>query len=347
MSSDAAYRPHGGRQRPALGRGPAPDGRAGTGGNVLIITADQFRASAMSCTGGSAVVRTPALDRLAADGVRFSRHYTQGTPCHPGRASLHTGMYAMNSRAVGNHTPIDSRFTNWALELRKLGYDPTLVGYSDHPNDPRTIHHRDPVFQTNDGGPLPGITPYLPWQFMADKPQAWANWLRTLGYDVDDSVWDYAPVPGGPGEREDPDTLAAGHSNPAFYAAEHSDTAFCVGKALECIETVAGRQPWALHLSLLRPHPPWLAPEPYNRMYHPDELEPPHRHPDGPEAERAVHPYLKMAISEQQPAEATERSAKAVYYGLCSEVDDQLGRLFERLKQIGEYEKTLIIFTAE
>jgi arylsulfatase A-like enzyme len=72
-------------------------------------------------------VRTPALDSLAAEGTRFARHYTQGTPCHPGRASLHTGMYAMNSHAVGNNTPIDARFTNWALELRKLGYDPTLV----------------------------------------------------------------------------------------------------------------------------------------------------------------------------------------------------------------------------
>jgi arylsulfatase A-like enzyme len=160
-------------------------------------------------------------------------------------------------------------------------------------------------------------------------------------------VWDAAPSPGGAGEREDPDALAAGYSNPAFYSAEHSDTAFLVGKTLECVETVAGRQPWALHLSLLRPHPPWLAPEPYNRMYHPDELEPPQRSPEGVEAERATHPYLDMAISSRQPDEQAERRGKAVYYGLCSEVDSQLGRLFERLKEIGEYEKTLIIFTAD
>lgn len=103
MPSDPAYKPHGGRERPALGRGPAPDGRSGTGGNVLLITADQFRASALSCAGSGAAVRTPALDKLAAEGVRFGRHYTQGTPCHPGRASLHTGMYAMNSRQVHTH----------------------------------------------------------------------------------------------------------------------------------------------------------------------------------------------------------------------------------------------------
>ena len=61
------------------------------------------------------------------------------------------------------------------------------------------------------------------------------------GYDVPDSVWDAAPSPGGAGEHEDPDALAAGYSNPAFYSAEHSDTAFLVEKTLECVETVAGR----------------------------------------------------------------------------------------------------------
>ena len=274
MPVSPAYRPHGGREQPVLGAGPAPDGRPGTGGNVLLITADQFRASSLSCADSPAVVQTPALDALAADGVRFARHYTQGTPCHPGRASLHTGMYMMNSRAVGNNTPIDSRFTNWAIELRKLGYDPTLLGYSDHPNDPRSIQHRDPVFQTNDGGPMPGVTPYLPWHFMADKPQAWAAWLRSLGYEVPDAVWDAAPGPGTPtrmsaGEAEGAEAVAAGYPRPAFYKAEHSDTAFLVNKSCEFVETVAGRQPWALHLSLLRPHPPWLAPEPYNAMYHP------------------------------------------------------------------------------
>ena len=204
------------------------------------------------------------------------------------------------------------------------------------------IDKRDPVFQTNDGGPLPGITSYIPWQFMADKPQAWAHWLTTLGYDVPDSVWDAAPDPGGPGETSDPEVVAAGFSNPAFYKAEHSDTAFLVNKALECVETVAVRQPWSIHLSLLRPHPPWLAPEPYNKDL-PRVVDPFHRSdegPDeGPDEERAVHPYLDMAVAgaERQPDEDKEKRAKAVYYGLCSEVDAQLGRLFDRLKEIGEY----------
>jgi hypothetical protein len=64
MPADPTFRPHGGRQRPTLGAGPAPDGRPGSGGNVLLITADQFRASALSCSGGPAVVRTSTLRLL-------------------------------------------------------------------------------------------------------------------------------------------------------------------------------------------------------------------------------------------------------------------------------------------
>jgi len=59
--------------------------------NVLLVTLDQFRADCMSVA-GHPVVRTPNLDRLARDGTRLARHYSQSAPCSPGRASLYTGM---------------------------------------------------------------------------------------------------------------------------------------------------------------------------------------------------------------------------------------------------------------
>ena len=72
--------------------------------NVLLITCDQWRADALGCA-GHPVVRTPAMDRLAAEGVRFACHYTQAAPCGPARSSLYTGMYQMNTRAVSNGSP--------------------------------------------------------------------------------------------------------------------------------------------------------------------------------------------------------------------------------------------------
>ena len=73
--------------------------------NVLLVTLDQFRGDCLSAA-GHPVVRTPNLDRLAAQGVRLSRHYSQASPCSPGRACLYTGSYQLNNRVVANGTPL-------------------------------------------------------------------------------------------------------------------------------------------------------------------------------------------------------------------------------------------------
>ena len=98
--------------------------------NVLFITVDQWRGDCLSIL-GHPTLKTPHLVALAADGVLFRNHYAQCVPCGPSRASLLTGMYMMNHRSVRNGTPLDARFTNLALEARKLGYDPGLIGYTD------------------------------------------------------------------------------------------------------------------------------------------------------------------------------------------------------------------------
>ncbi len=97
---------------------------------MLFITLDQFRADSLSCA-GHPLVRTPRLDALAAEGVRFARHYSQAAPCAPGRAALYTGTYQMNNRVVANGTPLDSRLDTIALMAQRGGYDPVMWGYTD------------------------------------------------------------------------------------------------------------------------------------------------------------------------------------------------------------------------
>ena len=73
--------------------------------NVLFITLDQFRGDAYGAA-GHPLVRSPTLDRIAREGVRLSRHYSQAAPCSPGRAAIYTGTYQMNNRVVANGTPL-------------------------------------------------------------------------------------------------------------------------------------------------------------------------------------------------------------------------------------------------
>jgi arylsulfatase A-like enzyme len=308
--------------------------------NILLITADQWRGECLSAL-GHPTVRTPHLDALAADGMLFARHYAQAAPCGPSRASLHTGMYLMNHRSGTNGTPLDARHTNWALELRRLGYDPVLFGYTDTSQDPRELDRDDPLLRTYEG-PLPGIRPLL---MMGLMPEQWAEWLRPKGYEIPDFTYALYTQKRDQPEFEDGGTEPA----PLRIPAEHHDTAFMVGELIDYLRD-CGDAPWCAHLSLLRPHPPWVAPEPYNRLYPPDEL-PGFVRADSVEEEALQHPWLAFELSRQGSRapddERRLRRLKASYYGLMSEVDDQLGRLLVFLRESGQYERTLILFTSD
>jgi arylsulfatase A-like enzyme len=305
--------------------------------NLLFVTADQWRGDCMT---GHPVVRTPHLDALAAEGVRFRNHFAQAAPCGPSRASMHTGMYLQNHRSGTNGTPLDARHTNWALELRSRGHDPVLFGYTDTSQDPRTLPVDDPRL-TSYEGLLPGIRPVVE---MGTYPYAWADWLAERGYPKpDDSIELYT-------RKADVTEWEHGGPAPAPLAipAEHHDTAFMVGSVIEYLRE-QGDAPWCVHLSLLRPHPPWIAPSPYNERY--DPAAPPgfHRAPSR-EEEAAQHPWLAYQLGRpgaRSPDEPRLRRLRASYWGLMSEVDDQLGRLLGFLKQSGHWDDTLVVFTSD
>lgn len=307
--------------------------------NILFITADQWRGDCLSAL-GHPQVKTPNLDALAAEGVLFRNHFANAVPCGPSRASLHTGMYLQNHRSGTNGTPLDARHTNWAKEAAKLGYDPVLFGYTDIANDPRELEDDSPWLRTYEG-PLPGIRPVC---MMGTWPMPWAHYLKENGYEVPDDIrFAYAHREPGP-DYED----GAAEPKPLAYPQKDDDTAFLVNRTIDYIREATG--PWITHLSILRPHPPFVAPEPYNAMFDPETV-PGFTRLSSPVEEAAQHPWLAHQLSKKlfrAPAnEKRLRRLKAVYYGLMSEVDHEIGRLIHFLKEQGKWENTVIIFTSD
>ncbi len=306
--------------------------------NILFITADQWRGECLSCLGHR--VQTPNLDKLAREAVLFTRHYANAVPCGPSRASLHTGMYLQNHRSGTNGTPLDARHTNWAMEMRRHGHDPVLFGYTDTANDPREFDADDPVLRSYEG-PLPGIRPEI---YMGTFPDAWADWLRDKGYDIPDPTWKLYTRKQNVPEYEDGGTFPA----PLAIPAEHHDTWFMVDRTMDYIRQAAG--PWCVHLSLLRPHPPWVAPEPYNEMYPAAALDDFIRQPDA-DAEARQHPFLARFLDHHHTRAPLDTNKllrlKSSYFGLMTEVDHNLGRLFRFLQKAGYWDNTLIIFTSD
>lgn len=288
--------------------------------NVLLITLDQFRADCLS-SAGHPVVRTPNLDRLAAAGVSLRRHHSQAAPCAPGRAALYTGTYQFNNRVVANGTPLDVRFDNVALAARRAGFTPTLFGYTDQGVDPRTVADRTDPRLSYYHGILPGFEVELN---LSGPFTPWMDWLRGFGHVVPTD--DYEAVAGEP-------------SRPA----EHSMAAFTTDRLISWIERQDG--PWFAHASYFRPHPPYAAAGHWADAYDPAEVglpvppvEADRRHP--------LHEGL-LAVTGAPTDEAQLRHMRAQYFGMISEIDDQLGRLWDALVRLGHWDDTFIVVTAD
>ena len=275
--------------------------------NVLLIVVDQWRGDCLPVL-GHPCLKTPNLDALCAEGVTFRNHYTQCVPCGPGRASLLTGMYMMNHRAVQNTIPLDARHSNLALETRKLGYDPVLVGYTTTTPDPRTAAFDDPRF-TVLGDLMDGWRPVGAFE---PRKEGYFGWVAHNGF----------PVPAVPDDIWLPRERAAGDigavRKPSTIPAELSDTAWFTERALTYL---AGNRdlPWLLHLGYYRPHPPFIAPEPYHAMYDPDDMPAPVRGPSW-HAEAEQHPLLDFYL-QNNPRKSFFQNGE----GLGCEMDEREG----------------------
>ena len=144
------------------------------------------------------------------------------------------------------------------------------------------------------------------------------------------------------------------------YSKDETPAAFLAGEFIRWLGEQERATPWFAHVSFLSPHPPFIVPEPYNTMYDAS---------DGPafdrastsDAEASVHPFLAYELSRQRQDnflpgaggrvtdwdEDAFRKIRAIYYGMVSEVDAQLGNVLSALRLAGMWENTIIILTSD
>ncbi len=310
--------------------------------NVLFVTLDQWRGDCLSAL-GHPVVETPTLDALAGRGVLFANHWANAAPCGPSRACLYTGTYQHRNRSILNGTPLDARFTNVALLARAAGYDPVLFGYTDTSVDPRTVPPGDPRLFSYEGV-LPGFRALVedPWE---QGSPAWGRWLAARGVDVPSNPHElYEPMEGFPGADDHGSTWA-----PARFPTELSQTNFLRQAVVDWLEQ-HGDEPFFVHASFIRPHPPRRNPLGYHDLYAAEAVGPFVGCPT-PEEEAALHPLSALAMGlpwVRAPHDERERrQVRATYYGAQREVDDGLAPLFDYLTRSGLAGSTLVVLTSD
>jgi arylsulfatase A-like enzyme len=321
--------------------------------NVLWIMCDQLRYDYLGCT-GHRTIRTPNIDALAKRGVLFSRAYVQSPICGPSRMSFYTGRYMRSHGSHWNGWPLRVGEPTLGDHLKAIGVRNVLVGKTHmapdiegmkrlgiQPDSIIGVHVAQCGFEPYErddglhptGRPRPRYDQYLREHgFEAENP--WEHWANS-GEAADGSLengW-----------------LLAHADKAARVPDEHSETPYMVRRAMDFIAEAEGdNRPWCLHLSLIKPHWPYIAPEPYASMYTPADVQPAIRS----ERERQnPHPvfgaYMDMRYSRNMARDEARERVIPTYMGLITQIDDQMGVLMRFLDERGLTDTTTIVFTSD
>lgn len=279
--------------------------------NILFICSDQHAYK----YGGFAdhpYVKTPNLDQLAQEGVIFNAAYSGAPVCTPGRASLMTGMYASDVGSYGNSTVWDGTYPVWGTYFKKNGYYTQAFGKLDL-DDNLPMGFETTAFD-NGHRHHPDIT---------------SLFRMPLGYRV--------------GEREKVDGRVRNLS-PKDHDIKITQ------EALKFLNKKAGQlnKPWVLYLGYLKPHPPFAALGKYYNEYYPDKVDMPKVTNEELENLSLVYQDLRHFKRIATPiSEDRIRKARAAYYGMISELDENIGKVIQALKENGDYDNTIIIYTSD
>lgn len=284
--------------------------------NVLFLCSDQHARSALGCY-GHPLVRTPNLDRLAAAGTRFQTAYTCSPICMPARASLATGMYVHQHRYWDSAEPYDGGIPGWAHRVRDAGGRTAAIG---------KLHYRSN--EDDNGFDTETLTMHMPGE-------GWTPGLlrgRT------------PPAKSNPAFAEE---IGWGESDYTHYDRSIADAA-C--QWLEGATSNDRNAQWALFVSFVCPHNPFIAPTEFKALYPPEQVGLPlrYRENDRPRRHRietAIEHCFdcdRYFTSDQQII-----TARAAYFGLCTFVDQQIGRVLAALHETGQDDRTTIIYTSD
>ena len=287
--------------------------------NVLFIIADDLNCYLSSY--GHYLARTPNLDRLAAEGLKFENAYCNYPICGPSRASMMTGLYPDQNNVKANAVLIRDRVpdvTTMTQVFMNNGYNATRIGKIYHYNNPSDIG-------------TPGH----------DDPDSWSLTINPRGRDKDEEDKIFSLVPG---------SFGAVLSWLAADGADEEQTdGMVTSEAISKLSEYAfAKEPFFLAVGFYKPHTPYVAPKKYFDLY-PRELINVPQVPDGyletlPEPARMI---LTQRKNQLNLPDSTIISAIQAYLATISFMDAQLGRLLDALEETGLKDNTIVLFTSD
>ncbi len=335
--------------------------------NLLFITSDQQHYSTLGVINDR--IRTPALDRLCREGTRFDRAYCVNPTCTPTRASWITGLYPSQHGAWSLGTKLFEDVPTVGDALTELGYATSLVGKAHF--QPLATRYgmasiecqpvlRDLDFWRHFHGPWYGFRHVETARMHGCEThtgQHYALWMEEKGLKNWREYFEDWPI-----NREKAAALRANRH--WALPEEFHYTRWTGERTIAQIEQAAAEQrPFLAWASFHDPHPPYIVSEPWASLYRPADMEPGHL----VAGEHAANPLHFRKTQERDPQYWQEarrgeaihgghshlhdveelRRDMAVYYGMTSFMDQEIGRILAALDRLGLAENTLVVFTTD
>ncbi|OGG56034.1 MAG: hypothetical protein A3F84_16065 [Candidatus Handelsmanbacteria bacterium RIFCSPLOWO2_12_FULL_64_10] len=284
--------------------------------NLLLIMSDQHNPHVLGCA-GDRVIRTPHLDRLAGQGVRFSSAYCGSPLCAPSRMTFLTSRRCSDIGVWSNGCVLDSETPTFVHNLSAAGYRTVLCGRM-HFNGPDQRHG----FQTRIIGDI-------------GQPRRFPGPERAV----------LGPIPRATVGQNRAAVEVAGPGRTAYQAYDEAVADACCRFLAEW-DNASESRPLALVVGYLLPHCPFICPPDLFHHYH-DRIDLP-RLPDG-YLDR-LHPAAMAYRQRRQFDDLTDeqvRVARAAYYGLVEHADRLIGRVLQALAQTRFGKDTILVYISD
>ena len=286
--------------------------------NILLVMADQLGAPFLPVY-GHPVVRAPAVERLASEGVVFTSAYSNSPLCAPARFTMMTGQRNSRIGAYDNASELPAAVPTFAHHLRILGYRTALSGKM-HFVGPDQLHGFERRLTTDIYPSDFGWTPN--W----DDPTGRFDWWF---HDMSSVV-------------------NAGVAEATNQLDFDDEVGYRAVRELRDLARSDDERPWMLTVSFTHPHDPYVMRRAYWDRYDHDSIDMP-RIGRG-DVDEDPHSLRLRQVSAMDTVDITDdmvRNARHGYYACISYVDDWVARLLDTLEATGMDGDTLVIFTAD
>jgi choline-sulfatase len=302
--------------------------------NILFIMTDQHRSDALGCSGGW--VKTPSLDRIAAEGVRFANAVTNCPVCIPARVSLATGRYPHNTAVWDNFDyDLPPETPTWMQAVREAGYRTSLFGKTHlhhHSGDLRDREHLIHAYGLDDVDEITG-----------PRASAECACAMTARWEAR-GLWE-------PYKRDYAERFANKPwvVRPSVLPLEDYADVYVGQQAKRHLASYDRDQPWFCWVSFGGPHEPWDAPEPYASMYAPEDMPPPVGSRDtliNDAAQGRLGRVMEFCAPETLSPEDIA-AMRTNYAANVTLIDDQIGEILGAIEARGELDNTVIVFSSD